>query len=177
MGALEDPALGDRITDAFAYALKGTAIRTILGRLSFLHQDKKWWEACKIVTDYADEHVNKALQRLRDRDPDSKTSPSLDGKKRLRLVDEMAKDTQDKITLRSHIINAFSPAHDGAGITLSNAVFHLARHPDAWKKSRAEILPDAQQPLTYELLNSYRYLSWVLKESAYIFSQRRFIRC
>ena len=113
--------------------------------------------------------MDKALKRLREREQqESKDKSAADGKKeRLRLVDEMAKDTQDKFTLRSHIINAFSPAHDGAGITLSNAMFHLARHPAAWTNLREEILPSAHEPLTYELLNSYRYLSWVLKESNY----------
>lgn len=144
------------MTDAFAYALKGTAIRAILHRWKFLHRDEKWWEACATVTNYADEHVEKALQRLRVGDR---------SESQVRLVDEMARDTQDKLTLRSHIINVFSPAHDGAGLTLSNTMFHLARHPKVWEKLREEVLPTANETLTYELLNSYRYLSHVFKES------------
>jgi cytochrome P450 len=162
MGAMEKPERGDRITDAFAYALKGTAIRSMLKFLKFLHRDEKWWEACKTVTDYADEHVELSLKRLHDRE--NGQLPSKEGE-RLRLVDEMAKDTQDHLTLRSHIINVFSPAHDGASITLTNVMFHLARHPHMWEKLRQEILPTAHEPLTYDLLNSYRYLSHVFKES------------
>ena len=162
MGALENPELGDKITEAFAYGLKGTAIRSMLKMFKFLHRDEKWWAACKTMTDYADEHVEMSLQRLRERD--SGRSQIKEGE-RLRLVDEMAKDTQDKLTLRSHIINTFSPAHDGASITLTNAMFHLARNPHVWAKLRHETLPTAHEPLTYDLLNSYRYLSHVLKES------------
>jgi cytochrome P450 len=156
IGALANPEFGDTLTDAFTYALKGTAIRSILGRWKFLHRDEKWWEACATVTDYADEHVEKSLQRLR---------VGGGSESHLRLVDEMARDTQDKLTLRSHIINAFSPAHDGAGLTLSNTMFHLARHPVVWEKLREEVLPTANEELTYELLNSYKYLSHVFKES------------
>ncbi|KAH6431646.1 hypothetical protein HBI14_031820 [Parastagonospora nodorum] len=162
MGALENPELGDKITEAFAYGLKGTAIRSMLKMFKFLHRDEKWWAACKTMTDYADEHVEMSLQRLRERD--SGRSQIKEGE-RLRLVDEMAKDTQDKLTLRSHIINTFSPAHDGASITLTNAMFHLARNPHVWAKLRHETLPTAHEPLTYDLLNSYRYLSHVLKET------------
>lgn len=162
MGALENPALGDKIIEAFAYGLKGTAIRSMLKMFKFLHRDKKWWAACKTMTDYADEHVEMSLRRLRERGSDQ--SQTKEGE-RLRLVDEMAKDTQDKLALRSHIINTFSPAHDGASITLTNAVFHLARNPQVWAKLRHEISPTAHEPLTYDLLNSYRYLSHVLKES------------
>ena len=157
MGALSDAAFSTKFTDAFAYAQKGTAIRSMLKPFKFLHRDKKWWEACKLITDYADQHVKKALQRLRER-KESDTGP-------LRLVDEMARDTQDKLTLRSHIISAFSPAHDGAAITLSNAMFHIARHPDVWEELRREIEATKDEPLSYALLNSYKYLSQVLKES------------
>lgn len=68
MGTMENPELGNKIMDAFAYALKGTAIRSTLKFLKFLHRDEKWWAACKTVTDYADEHVELSLSRLRDRE-------------------------------------------------------------------------------------------------------------
>lgn len=105
-------------------------------RFKFLHRDKKWWESCKLITDYTDEHVERALQRLRERESKNirEGGPNESAGSRLRL-DEMAKDTQNKLTLRSHIISVFSPAHDGAGIALSNAMFHLARHPNAWGNS------------------------------------------
>ncbi|EAT90900.2 hypothetical protein SNOG_01251 [Parastagonospora nodorum SN15] len=151
MGALENPELGDKITEAFAYGLKGTAIRSMLKMFKFLHRDEKWWAACKTMTDYADEHVEMSLQRLRERDSGRS---QIKGGERLRLVDEMAKDTQDKLTLRSHIINTFSPAHDGASITLTNAMFHLARNPHR-QCLETTILPfgggpDGKQPLYIE---------------------------
>lgn len=165
MGALSSPGFSSDFTDAFAYAQKGTAIRSMLKRLKFLHRDEKWWEACKMITDYADKHVEKSLQRLREREKSNPGSDTDATKSQLRLVDEMARDTQDKLTLRSHIISVFSPAHDGAAIALSNVMFHLARHPAVWEKLKAEVNPTQHEPLTYELLNSYRYLSHVFKES------------
>jgi cytochrome P450 monooxygenase len=72
---------------------------------------------------------------------------------------------QERFTLRSHILSVFSPAHDGAAVALSNAMFHLARYPEVWDKLRSEIMPTSNESLSYELVNSYQYLNWVLRES------------
>jgi len=165
MGALSNPDFSTGFTDAFAYAQKGTAIRSMLKHIKFLHRDEKWWRACKTVTDYAEKHVDKALQRLHARGKPNHGGDAAARKTQLRLVDEMARDTQDKFTLRSHIISVFSPAHDGAAIALTNVMFHLARHPAVWERLQTEIRPTKHESLTYELLNSYRYLSHVFKES------------
>ncbi|KAH7089926.1 cytochrome P450 [Paraphoma chrysanthemicola] len=165
IGALDDPVFSGRLTEAFAYAQKGTAIRAMLKRLKFLHRDEKWWEACQMITDYADKHVEKALQRLDRRSLVKEEGKGNQDDPQLRLVDEMVKDTQDTLTLRSHIISVFSPAHDGAAMTLTNAMFHLARQPAIWDRLREEIIPTKHESLTYDLLNSYRYVSHVLKET------------
>ncbi|KAF2033496.1 cytochrome P450 [Setomelanomma holmii] len=154
MSALEDPSFSTGFTEAFAYAQKGTAIQSMLKKLKVLHRDEKWWQACKTITDYADRHVEKALQRLSERESSEKIDSDSKLQSRLRLVDEMAKDTQDRLTLHSHIISVFSPAHDGATITLTNAMFHIARHP-ARQCLKTTILPcgggvDGKSPLYVE---------------------------
>jgi cytochrome P450 len=161
MGALSESHSCDEFMDAFAYAQKGTAIRATLRALKFLHRDKRWWEACKHITDFVDTHVDRALKQSdgRETDPDTKDE------QRLRLLDEMARETQDRLTLRSMAINVFSPAHDGAAVALSNSIFHIARNPSIWAKLRKEIDVDTDRELTYDVLNSYKYLSWVLRES------------
>ncbi|KAF2440212.1 cytochrome P450 [Karstenula rhodostoma CBS 690.94] len=140
IGALEDSEQCKTIMNAFEYTQRGTGIRTVLGRFKFLHRDAKWWKACDVVTDYADKHVDRALQRLKDRETHSQSKP-VPGC--IKLVDEMARDTQDRLTLRSHILSVFSPAHDGAATVLTNVVFHLARHPGVWERQCVEttILP------------------------------------
>ena len=160
MDALRNSERCEKFMSAFEYAQRGTGVRTVLGRLKFLHRDQKWWDACREVTGYADEHVEKSLKRLNERNKLDR-----DEGEPLRLVDEMARDTQNRLTLRSHIISVFSPAHDGAATTLTNVVFHLARHPTVWAKLKEEISSTTNEPLDYELLNSYQYLGWVLKES------------
>ena len=169
MDTLSSSSTSQSFMDSFSYAQRGTGIRALLGWFKFLHRDKKWWQACQNVTDFCDQHVEKALAR---REHDKKAHLTEDAArsgnypKRLRLVDEMAQETQDPIDLRYQILSAFSPAHDGAAILLSNTFFHLARNPDMWLKLRAEILPTKDDALTYELLKSYKYLENVFREGS-----------
>jgi cytochrome P450 len=131
----------------------------MLGRLKFLHRDAKWYAACTKVTDFCAQRVEEAMQRL-EKGEERRTE-----KDRLRLVDEAANLTADRYTLRSLVLSVFSPAHDGAAVALSNVFFHLARHPRVWSKLRAEVVKDAEKPITYDLLNSYTYLKNVFRES------------
>ena len=144
---------------AFEYAQRGTGLRMLLRRLRFLHRDPKWYAACNKVTNFCDQRVEEAMKRV-EQGRERRTE-----RDRLRLVDEAAKLTTDRYTLRSLILSVFSPAHDGAAVALSNVFFHLARHPRVWHKLRTEVIKDASQPITYELLNSYTYLKNVFRES------------
>lgn len=160
MDALRSPDSHKEFLDAYFYAQRGTAIRLMLGpKLRFLHRDPKWWSDCDIVNEFLDKHVDAALERR------SKENGKVAEESHLRLIDEMAKVTQDRLTLRFQMQNVFTPAHDGAAITLSNAFFHLSRNPEAWAKLRAEILPTKDRDITYELLKTYRYLKNVVRET------------
>jgi cytochrome P450 len=137
-------------------------VRLMLGpKLRFLHRDPKWWRDCDTVNSFLDKLVDEALVRREKgeaMDIDSET-------KELRLIDEMTKATQDRLTLRFQMQNVFTPAHDGAAITLSNAFFHLSRNPTAWARLRAEILPTKDSTITYDLLKTYQYLKNVIRET------------
>lgn len=144
---------------AFEYAQRGTGLRIMLRRLRFLHRDPKWYAACKLVTGFCDQRIEEAMIRVK------KGEERRTERDRLRLVDEAARLTTDRYTLRSLVLGVFSPAHDGAAVALSNIFFHLSRNPNVWTKLRAEIMQDVSNPITYERLNSYTYLKKVFRES------------
>ncbi|KAI1416605.1 cytochrome P450 [Hypoxylon sp. FL1857] len=161
LDALRSPDSHKEFLDAYFYAQRGTAVRLMLGpKLRFLHRDPKWWSDCDIANAFLDKRVDKALARLKK----GKSTGIEDGDS-LHLVDEMAKVTQDRLTLRFQMQNLFTPAHDGAAVTLSNAFFHLSRCPSAWAKLRTEILPTKDLPITYDLLKTYQYLKNVIRET------------
>lgn len=162
MNALRSPDSHKEFLDAYFYAQRGSAIRLMLGpKLRFLHRDPKWWKDCDTVNDFLDNLVDKALARRES----GKNTLTDGGKQTLPLIDQMAKATQDRLTLRFQMQNVFTPAHDGAAITLSNAFFHLSRNSAAWEKLRTEILPTKDLTITYELLQTYRYLKNVIRET------------
>lgn len=162
MDALRSPDSHKEFLDAYFYAQRGTAVRLMLGaKLRFLHRDPKWWHDCDTVNSFLDKHVDKALARRAKDD----TTGSESTKGQLHLIDEMAKATQDRLTLRCQMQNVFTLAHDGAAVTLSNAFFHLSRNPKAWNKLRAEILPTKDSTITYDLLETYRYIKNVMRET------------
>ncbi|KAM7215549.1 Cytochrome P450 [Rhypophila decipiens] len=169
MDALGSPDSHKEFLEAYFYAQRGTAVRLMLGpKLRWLHRDPKWWKDCDTVNAFLDKRVNEALAR-REKSLSNHDGPtSGDGVKpqhQLRLIDEMAKATQDRFTLRCQMQNVFTPAHDGGAITLSNAFFHLSRNPAAWTRLRAEILPTKNEQITYDLLKTYRYLNNVIRET------------
>lgn len=158
MNALSFPDAQQRFMDAFIKVQHGVRTRGALGsKMRWLHRDKSWEKACKYIMNFVDVHVDEALARNKE---DEATSTG-----RVKLIDELAKETQDKITLRSLAISVFSPAHDTIAVGLSNVFFHLARNPVVWAKLRAEIMPTVDKSLSYDLLKSYKYLNCVLRES------------
>jgi cytochrome P450 len=158
MNALSSPESQQRFMDAFIEVQRGVRTRGALGpRMRWLHRDKSWQKACDYIHNFVDIHVDEALARV------EKDEPQINGG--VRLIDEMAKETRDKITLRSLAISVFSPAHDTVAVALCNVFFHLARHPHVWERLRAEIMPTADQLLSYNLLQTYKYLNCVLRES------------
>ncbi|KAI0395498.1 cytochrome P450 [Xylariaceae sp. FL0594] len=163
LGALDSEDAHKEFMDAYFYAQRGCGIRLILGpRLRFFHRDPKWRADCDTVNAFLDQRVDEALERLKKK----RSAGEVDqDERRLCLLDEMAKVTQNRLTLRFQMQNIFTPAHDGAAVTLSNAFFHLSRKPEAWQKLRDEVLPTKSAPITYELLKTYRYLKNVIRET------------
>ncbi|KAF2828990.1 cytochrome P450 [Ophiobolus disseminans] len=121
---------------------------------------KEYGKWCKEVLDYIDDRVTEAMDRV------TKPSESDSGSKQVRIIDELLATTHDRRTLKYLALSIFSPAHDSVAITIGNAMFHLARNTESWARLRAEIMPTTCQPLTYEMLNSFKYLNWVLRESS-----------
>lgn len=156
MDALSSPESGKDFMNSFHAAMRDVVIPNPALR------SKEHYQGCQDVWDYIDARIDDALSR----NSVSESEPPSE-KKHVRIVDELVKTSQDKISLRFLILSIFMPAHDNVAVALSNAFFHLARNPEAWAKLRAEIISKANEPLTYKLLGSFKYLNWVLRESEF----------
>jgi cytochrome P450 len=138
--------------DAFVVAQRDVAF-------PIFQRTEQYRSQCKTVLDYIDDRIDEAINRATEADQGELKS------KQVRIVDELLKTKKDWYNLEYLILSIFSPAHDTVAIAVANTIFHLVRNPECWATVRAEVSSTASQPLTYELLNSFKYLNWVLRES------------
>lgn len=159
---------------ALDYAQQGTIFRLRLGNLMFAHYDKKFRNSCKIVHSYAQKYVDQALRYRCTNNislsSERKTSATLNkGEKvdhrQATFLEELAKETDDPTLLRDQIVNMLLAARDTTAGLLAFAFFTLARHPEEWEKTRANVLEHYCEPLTYEAVMRMTYLRYVLQES------------
>ncbi|KAF2454425.1 cytochrome P450 alkane hydroxylase-like protein [Lineolata rhizophorae] len=149
----ESPQEMNEFLNAHEYAMRGLSIRLQLGKtLQVLHQDKKWFECCRVIHRFLDRHVYRALelQEMRDKSV---------------LLHEMARVTRDPLDLRNQIFHIFFDVKKNISTIVSNVFFNLSRHPKAWQKLRAEVLEIGDDELTVDVLKSKIYLRWVVNET------------
>lgn len=132
-------------------------------------RDREWQEAYTKVHVVIDGYINRALEQqyLANNAKQPLTSGSstiVSGQHSFSMLHELVKDTQDRRFLRDQLLNIFLPARDSSAIGLSDLFSNLARHPKVWRKLRSEV-SQIDQPLTFDLLKSLKYLQCVLKES------------
>ena len=169
---------------SFDKALKGVNKRHLLGRFKFLHiWDPEWKSAYSKVHAFIDRYVESALrsqqQQQQQLQPDSNSTISRveehENRKKIILLQEMAKETSDKIELRNQILNVFFPARDSTAIAISNTIYFLARHPRVWGKLCAEIRKLKGTALTFESLKSLIYLRYTVNEGSKVKSLKFFL--
>lgn len=143
--------------------MEGLGNRIRLGRLKFLYRDPVWFESVRTVHAFVEKHIDNALGTGRLRQISGQSEPVQN--RRYILLNEMVKQTQDRLDIRSQILAVFMPSRDTTAFLVSNVFHVLARKPEIWAKLRKEIFSFESQPLTFELLKSMKYLQWVINES------------
>jgi cytochrome P450 len=87
-----------------------------------------------------------------------------DEKKRYNFLNELAKETKDRIKLRDEVMNVLTAGRDTTASMLSNLFHHLAKRPEIWARLRAEVATlDGALP-TFEQLKNMTYLQYCIKE-------------
>jgi cytochrome P450 len=91
--------------------------------------------------------------------------------KKIILISELAKVTNDRSELCSQLLNVFFAGRDTPAVALTNIFFLLARHPNIWNKCRAEVESLRKEDLTFERLKSLRYIQHVINEGGHLHDQ------
>ncbi|KAF2657814.1 cytochrome P450 [Lophiostoma macrostomum CBS 122681] len=148
--------------DCFAYAQKGVGLRVLMGKMSFLLRDRRFWDSCRVIREYTQKHVDRALSHRRQ---GSQELNDKDAHEKYILIHEMAKETTDRHVLCSQLLNVFFAGRDTPAVALANIFFCLARHPEVWERIRAEVAGLQIDDLTFERLKSLRYVQHTINEA------------
>ncbi|TVY20683.1 Cytochrome P450 monooxygenase fsdH [Lachnellula arida] len=147
----------------FDLAQNRLARRSRLAKLVWVFKDKDFDVACKVVHEFVDNIINKALEKANPVDAEK----SIDGTgepERYVFLTEMLKATQDPKQLRDELLNVLLAGRDTTASLLSHTFHVLARRPDIWNKLTAEIDELHGQKPDYDTLRDLKYLKYLLNE-------------
>jgi cytochrome P450 len=154
---------------AFDRAVIGIRKTLALGVLRFLRRhNQEQDKAIAEVHRFVDKLISRAIER--------NAGAKHDNQRRTILVDELLKDSDDHQYLRSQLLNIFGGGRDTAAVAASQVFFQLARQPEVWSKLRAEVLA-IQEPLSFELFKSMKYLQNVLRECMFQYASFAEVFC
>ncbi|KAI4724570.1 cytochrome P450 [Aureobasidium sp. EXF-10728] len=150
----------DQFQRAFDFAQHQMPDRNRLGVMNLFVPNAKFKAACKVVHTWADRYVQ---QWLRNR-ASEKIRKSPDDNSKYVCLEQIADQVQDPRQLRDEMLNVLLAGRDTTAGLLSNAFHVLSRHPEVWKRLRAEVDTLEGRLPTYEDLKGLRYLKCVLSE-------------
>jgi cytochrome P450 len=148
---------------AFEYGQAKLYRRIFLGSFITLF-DHKFQKANETVHTFVDGLVLQVLDEQRKSSSGPLAKPLVQDQEPTILAKELAKDCQDPIQLRNHLIHILQAGRDTSASLISNTIFELARNPSVWKKLREEVSELARKKPTYEELKSMKYLRNVIQE-------------
>jgi cytochrome P450 len=138
--------------------------------------EEQWRRACSYVHKIFDVHVDAAIRKheaqANEDDGLDNNQPVEKHHSPISMLHSLVQLTHDRVFLRDQLLNVFLGAKDTATIGISDIFFHLARHPDVWRKLRAEVMASTVpgQSLTFNDVKALHYLQNVLKESLRLLS-------
>ncbi|MCJ1310992.1 hypothetical protein MMC25_004662 [Agyrium rufum] len=130
-------------------------MRIYLGPLRFLLPKAATRDQWRLVHDFIDFLIEKALQDERDQTND-----------RHSLLHDMIGKTSNTKEIRDQIIQAMTASLDTTALLISNTMFLLSRNPEIWERLRRQTANlDSNQHLTVEDTKKSKLLRYVLLES------------
>ncbi|KAF2084281.1 putative cytochrome P450 alkane hydroxylase [Saccharata proteae CBS 121410] len=153
--------------EAFNRTQRTIANDAALGPFDIFNSRKKFQKDCKIVHGFVQSHVDRVLGTELSRLPheDLEKSGESSCKRRHVVLEELARETQDPVQLRSEMMSLIVASRDTTGCLLSNLWFVLTRSPQIWGKLREEICQLQDRQPSFEELKQLKYLQACIKET------------
>lgn len=167
MNSMDDASRAD-ITWTMLTVLRGGRLRVQFYRFIWAFNWNWWLDAVYKVHDFVNVHIRSTYAEIEARKQAIAEGKEV-GPERTDLLWFMASNVPEEEELRSQLCLVFVPNNDTTSIFISNALWHLARHPEAWQKLREEVLACGDEQPTFESLRNMTYLNGVMNESKYLF--------
>ncbi|WPK27549.1 hypothetical protein PUMCH_004942 [Australozyma saopauloensis] len=149
---------------AFNCAQETLASRAWLQQWYWLICPRSFLDNCKVVHNFADFYVNKALS-MSPEEVEKKSETSYT------FLYELVKSTRNPRALRDQLLNIMIAGRDTTAGLMSFTMFELARNPDVWEKLKQEIHEHfgsgkeaRTEDMTFETLKKCNYLKNVINE-------------
>lgn len=156
--------------DAFNFSQEILAERGRAGDFYWLVTSKKFREANRVVHQFVDYYVDKAL-RSTSTDRGDVKDPEKNQNRRYIFLEAVAMQTRDRKALRDQMLNILLAGRDTTSSLLSSVFYFLARHQDVWQALRKEIVDTfgddrhTRANISFTALKDLQYLRFVLHES------------
>ncbi|KAB8659335.1 hypothetical protein FH972_026224 [Carpinus fangiana] len=144
-----------------------------LGPRYWLINNAEFRKTCRQCHDFIDSYVRIALN------PEVKAHElekgSIKDKEKYVFLEELARQTQDPIELRSQLLHILLAGRDTTASLLGWTFYLLARHPDVYVKLRQTIIEtfgtfeSSTSNITFAALKNCQYLQYVLNETLRLF--------
>ncbi|GAB7366215.1 hypothetical protein MBLNU230_g7774t2 [Neophaeotheca triangularis] len=116
----------------------------------------------KFVHDFVDYYVDQTLARR----PELLVEKSnADKKGRYVFMEEMVRQTDDRIRIRSECLNILLAGRDTTASLLTNTFSVLSKRPDIWQRLQDELAPLCGDAPSFDQLKDLKYLRAILNES------------
>jgi len=121
-------------------SIKYTLLRMVYGRAWNLVRHKKYEKACRITHEYADYYIEQALSG---KGEIIKTSS---------LLTNLSKETDDRLYIRSQVLQGMMAAQETTSSLISNACLSLSRSPRHWEQIRSMARDPQNADLSFDSL-------------------------
>ncbi|CZT21029.1 related to n-alkane-inducible cytochrome P450 [Ramularia collo-cygni] len=148
--------------EAFDQAQKLVSHHARFGKLTRLFPaDKRFKQSVGIINDFVDKFVIKALDAKSQSDSEKPASEN----GRYVFIDELVRQTNDPVVIRSELLNVLLAGRDTTASLLTNVFFTISQRPEIWQRLQADVQQLNGALPTFEQLKDLKYVKAVLNES------------
>lgn len=176
--SLENPErLETGVLKAMHDSQSGCEMRWLLGSLSSIVPQSSFFKNIKIVHDYIEKHVNRALEQDHIRKPHYDDRDSDDAIRPVKLVcsEQLVERTRHRKTLRDELLTLYFAGSDTVAALLISTIFAVSKRPDVWRRLRDDVCHLNGQSPSSSQLKKIQYVEYCIYEGkrCQLFCQER----